>query len=174
MEEEEMILSNLDGKEYKFKLRLDEDSIHFYLKENNVYPPFTFKKSFTFDDFCQIHKDFKACYDLKEIFEYLKRLYKNKKLIILHYSTQKELMIHCIIGFILIKELDENINDFGLIRKMTEEKDRDLLELYKIQKKQIAKLNKIQELINDERNKEYQLYKEIDKTINEANHKVNY
>ena len=111
---------------------------------------------------------------MKEIFEYLKRLYKNKKLIILHYSTQKELMIHCIIGFILIKELDENINDFGLIRKMTEEKDRDLLELYKIQKKQIAKLNKIQELINDERNKEYQLYKEIDKTINEANHKVNY
>ena len=35
--EKEMTLSNSEGKEYTFKLRLDEDSIHFYLKEKNVY-----------------------------------------------------------------------------------------------------------------------------------------
>ena len=138
-EQEEMILTNTDGTEYIFRLRLDENSIHFYLKENNVYAPFTFEKSFTFDDFCKIHKAFKACDDLNEIYEHLKRLYRNKKLIILEYST-----------------------------KMTEEKDRDLLELYKIQKEQIGKLNKIQKLIEDAGGKEYPLHKEILKIIKEC------
>ncbi len=168
-EQEEMILTNTDGTEYIFRLRLDENSIHFYLKENNVYAPFTFEKSFTFDDFCKIHKAFKACDDLNEIYEHLKRLYRNKKLIILEYSTKKELMIHCSIGYISIEEVEQNdIDDFTLTRKMTEEKDRDLLELYKIQKEQIGKLNKIQKLIEDTNNKEYPLHKEILKIIKES------
>ena len=67
--EKEMTLSNSEGKEYIFKLRLDEDSIHFYLKEKNVYAPFSYENSFTFNDFCEKHKAFKACDDLGEIFK---------------------------------------------------------------------------------------------------------
>ena len=94
-----MTLSNSEGKEYTFKLRLDEDSIHFYLKEKNVYAPFSYENSFTFDDFCEKHKAFKACDDLGEIFKHLEKLHEKNRIEIMDYATKQELMIHCNISY---------------------------------------------------------------------------
>ena len=172
--EKEMTLSNSEGKEYIFKLRLDEDSIHFYLKEKNVYAPFSYENSFTFNDFCEKHKAFKACDDLGEIFKHLETLHEKNRIEIMDYATKQELMIHCNISYISIEDVDKDMKEFKLELKMTKEKDRDLLELYKIEKEQLAKLKKIKKLISDERNDEYPLNKEIIRILKECQSKDNY
>ena len=90
------------------------------------------------------------------------------------YATKQELMIHCNISYISIEDVDKDMKEFKLELKMTKEKDRDLLELYKIEKEQLAKLKKIKKLISDERNDEYPLNKEIIRILKECQSKDNY
>ena len=77
------------------------------------------------------------------------------------------------VGF--ISKQEESTNDFTLELKMTENKDDDLLKLYKIQKDQIAALRKVFKLIKDaEMSKELPFYKAIMDEIAKCESKVDY
>ena len=83
IEEERMfIVDQPNGNHFEFRMFIDEDKIHFWLKEDKIFTPFTYEQSFTFDEFVQRHKIFSACDDLKEILCNLKKIYKRNKLIL--------------------------------------------------------------------------------------------
>ena len=159
-----MILKDYDDNEYLFKIELRENSLHFWLKEIKVYAPFTFEKSFTLEEIIANHKAFRSCDDLKEIYDHLINLYKKGKTELLNIGANSERIIVFKIDFISLKE--QVTKDFVVEMQMTKEKDKDLLELYKIQKEQIAKLEKIKNIV-DKLPKEHPLYKEINGIIKE-------
>ena len=168
--EEEMFLKDDNGKEYIFKLQLEDDSIHFYLKENKVYAPFTFESFYPLDQIIKLHKAFKACDDLEEVYKHLLNLYKRDKMALMDVISSEKLLINCRFDYISVEDT-ENI-DFIVEKKMTEEKDRDLLELYKIQKKQLETFKKIKKMVEKGMAKENPLYKEIFKIIEQCRSKV--
>ena len=168
--EEEMFLKDDNGKDYIFKLQLEEDSIHFYLKENKVYAPFTFESFYTLDQIIKLHKAFKACDDLEEVYKHLLNLYKRDKMALMDVISSEKLLINCRFDYISVEDT-ENI-DIIVEKKMTEEKDRDLLELYKIQKKQLETFKKIKKMVEKGMTKENPLYKEIFKIIEQCRSKV--
>ncbi len=168
--EEEMFLKDDNGKEYIFKLQLEDDSIHFYLKENKVYAPFTFESFYTLAKIIKLHKAFKACDDLEEVYKHLLNLYKRDKMALMDVISSEKLLINCRFDYISVEDT-ENI-DFIVEKKMTEEKDRDLLELYKIQKKQLETFKKIKKMVEKGMTKENPLYKEIFKIIEQCRSKV--
>ena len=58
--EEEMKLEDGDGVEYHLEMYKNDDKIHFKIRENKVYPPFTFENDFSLEDFINHHKAFKS------------------------------------------------------------------------------------------------------------------
>ena len=167
-----MYLEDDEGTKFVFTMKIENNSIHFCLKENKVYVPFTFENSFTKDDFIERHKIFTACADLEEIYEHLKNLYGKNKIIL--YNMGGEDHRDLIFKVDVISEENVETTEFELDLKMTEEKDRDLLELYNIQKQQIAKLKKIKGIITDKNGvpKEFPIYKKIYDIIEECESKV--
>jgi hypothetical protein len=82
-EEEKMFLEDLENqKHFELKMFIEDDKIHFWLKEDKIFAPYTYEKSFTFQEFVERHKIFSACEDLKEILSHLKKIYKKNKLIL--------------------------------------------------------------------------------------------
>ena len=169
---EEMILIDDNKKEYIFKLELEANSIHFWLKENKVYAPFTFENSYTLEDLIKLHKAFKACDDIEEVYKHFLNLYKKGRLILMDIISREKLLINCIIYY--ISESDKENFDLFLEKKMTEEKDEALLELYKKQKEQLAKLKKIKKYIGDGLAMEHPMFKEINELIKKCYSKVDY
>ena len=53
---EEMTLVDADGLECHLEIYRNDDKIHFKIRENKVYPPFTFENDFTLNDFIEHHK----------------------------------------------------------------------------------------------------------------------
>ena len=171
-DQDEMILKDNNEKEYIFKLTIEDDSIHFWLKENKVYAPFTFENYFTLEDIIKLHKAFKSCDDLEEVLKHLKTLYKNERVFLLDAISRDKLLITVKIFY--ISESDKESLDFVVEKKMTEDKDKALLELYKIQKEQLAKLRKIKKLIENGLAKEHPMYKEINEQIQKCASSVDY
>ena len=176
MEEEfkdkEIYLKDHDQTEYVFRIILEVEMIKFWLRENKIYAPFTFEASFTLQDMIDHHKVFRACDDLEEIHKHLLNLCDKGKVKLYACGPDSERNIIFQVNFIANE--NEDTNDFVVTLKMTEEKDRDLLELYKIQKAQIAKLRQIKNLINQGLSKEHPLYKEINSIIEQCRSKVDY
>ena len=172
--EKKMYLEDDDGTQFIFRMILENDSIHFTLKENKVYVPFTFENSFNFDDFIEHHKIFKACNDLEEVYGHLNNLYDKNKISLYNMGGEDHRYLVFKVDFISEENVDTN--DFELNLKMTEEKDRDLLELYNIQKQQIAKLKKIKEIVTDKNGntKEFPIYKKIKEIIDRCESKVDF
>ena len=145
MEEEfkdkEIYLKDHDQTEYVFRIILEEEMIKFWLRENKIYAPFTFEASFTLQDMIDHHKVFRACDDLEEIHKHLLNLCDKGKVKLYACGPDSERNIIFQVNFIANE--NEDTNDFVVTLKMTEEKDRDLLELYKIQKKYTKCRNKI-------------------------------
>ena len=173
-QEKKMNLKDNDETQFIFRMYIKDNSIHFCLQENNLYVPFTFENSFTMDDFIERHKIFKACEDLEEVYKHLEKLYDKEKIFL--YNMGDEEHRYLIIKVDFISEENEETQEFEVDLKMTEEKDRDLLELYNIQKQQIAKLKKIKELITDKNGvvKEFPIYKKIYDIIEECESKVDF
>ena len=170
----EMHLIDLDDDiQYILKMFLEEDKIHFWLKEDKIYAPFTFEESLTYDQFVQLNKIFKACDDLKDIIGHLNKLYDQKRIILMTLGGRGQKMLMFDVDFISQKGL--RTEHFTLELKMTENKDDDLLKLYKIQKDQIAALRKVFKLIKDaEMSKELPFYKAIMNEIAKCESKVDY
>ena len=170
MSEEKMLLSDSDEIEYILEFKEESDHIHFKIVENKVYAPFTFESFYTLDQIIKLHKAFKACDDLEEVYKHLLNLYKRDKMALMDVISSEKLLINCRFDYISVEDT-ENI-DIIVEKKMTEEKDRDLLELYKIQKKQLETFKKIKKMVEKGMTKENPLYKEIFKIIEQCRSKV--
>ena len=74
-----------------------------------------------------------------------------------------------------IAKANDDVKDFSIIMKMTENKEEDLLKLYNIQKDQIAALREIKQLLKKEQlSKEVPFYKAIMEEIDKCESKVDY
>ena len=160
-----MFVTEDDGIEYKLDFKIDDDSIHFTIIENNVYSPFTFEGRFTMEDFIKSQYAFRACDNLEEIITHLNQLYKNNKIKLSNSGAPKER----ILNFVIYNICEEvKTDDFKLKLLLTENKDKALDELYKIQKEQLELLNKIKLSIGSDLSKEHPLYKGISKLFEEC------
>ena len=167
------LIDECDEIHFEFRMILEEDKIHFWLKEDKVFTPFTFEKFFTYEQFVEHHKIFKACDNLKEIHKHLINLYNAKRIKLMAVGGSNERMIIFNVAFISNQE--EKTQDFTLELNMTENKDDDLLRLYNIQKDQIAALRKVLKLLQDEQmSKELPFYKAIKDEIQKCESRVDY
>ena len=161
------LIDDYDKIHFEFKMILEEDKIHFWIKEDKIFAPYTFEESFTYDQFVEHHKIFKACDDLNEILGHLKKLYDKNRIKLMAVGPTNERILIFNISYIAIEE--EKTPDFTLELKMTENKDEDLLKLYEIQKDQIAALKKIKKLLMEEQlSKEVPFYKAIMEEIDKC------
>ena len=167
------LIDGYDQIHFEFRMILEKDKIHFWLKEDKIYTPFTFEQSFTYDQFVENHQIFKACDDLKEIHKHLINLYNKNRVGLVAAAESSVRLLTFKVGFISNQE--ESTNDFTLELKMTENKDDDLLKLYKIQKDQIAALRKVLKLLQDEQmSKEKPFYKAIKEEIDKSESRADY
>ena len=144
-DKEDMKLEDGDGIEYKLEIYKNGEKIHFKIRENKVYPPFTFENDFTMEDFIEHHKAFKSCVDLDEVLQHFKNLYHNGKLSLFNLGESDK---RTLIANIWDISEEKETNDFVLNRQMTEKKDLALSDLYNIQKKQVELLKTIKQMIN--------------------------
>ena len=167
------LIDENDEIHFEFRMILEEDKIHFWLKEDKIFTPFTFEQFFTYEQFVEHHKIFKACDNLKEIHKHLINLYNAKRIKLMAVGGSNERMIIFNVAFISNQE--EKTKDFTLELNMTENKDDDLLRLYNIQKDQIAALRKVLKLLQDEQmSKELPFYKAIKDEIQKCESRVDY
>ena len=153
------IFSKNEETEYFLKFFKEGNSIHFILKETKVYSPFTFEANFTIEDFFEHHKGFRSCDDINEVIEHLNVLYNKKKISLENLGFEEERYLYIEAWDISIEFQTEQ--PFALKRKMTDEKEKALLDLYYIQKQQIKLLKKIQKYLSVE----HPLNKEISKCL---------
>ena len=169
--EKEMIIKDEEDKEFYFKLICEKDHIHFWLKEKNLYAPFTFQKSFTKEEIIRNHVIFKSCDDLEEIFDHLVELTEKGKMKLFD-SGKSTLSIIFYVDF--ISELNQKTKKFNVERVMTEEKEEALLKMYEIEKDHLALFRTIKKLINKNILKEHPFYKEINQVLEECEFKLDY
>ena len=156
--QEEMNLEDSDGVEYHLEMYKNDDKIHIKIRENKVYPPFTFENDFTMDEFIGHHKAFKSCVDLDEVLRHLKNLYKNGKLSLFNLGQSD---LRSLTANIWDISKEDDTQEFNLNRQMTEKKDIALSDLYNIQKKQVAILKEIKKMIKESLNDQNPLKKTI-------------
>ncbi len=158
MQEKEMILKDLrDNTEYKFEMFKEGDHIHFTIKENNLYAPFTYECDYTLEDLIKLHKAFKSCDNLDEALKHLYNLYDNSKAELMDTGINGERLLYFIMWDISIEKKSDI---FHLVFKMTENKDDDLAMLYEIQNMHVEQLKRIKSYIKKNVPQENPLYKE--------------
>ena len=161
------LIDDYDKIHFEFKMILEEDKIHFWIKEDKIFAPYTFEESFTYDQFVEHHRIFKACENLKEIYEHFIQLYKKEKITLFDCGPKDVRFLDVKVDYISLA--NDKTDDFPIVMKMTENKDEDLLKLYKIQKDQIAALKKITKLLEKEQlSKEVPFYKAIMEEIDKC------
>ena len=157
-DEKMIILAKNEEVEYYFNFFKEGNGIHFTLKESKVYSPFTFEGTFTLDEIIERHKGFKACDDINEAIGHLKVLFANNKITIENSDYKEERYLY-LKAWDISEEFDSE--RFALKRKMTDNKDKALLDLYNIQKEQIKLLKKMQKYLTEE----HPLNKEISENL---------
>ena len=144
-EQEIMIYKDsLNNVEYIIEFNIVADKIHMKIKENNEFAPFTYEEYLTLNDFIGLHKIFKSCTNVKEILGHLYTLYKNKKIYINDVGEEDKRNVYFKVWNI---SKEEDTKTFDLERKMVENKDEALIELFLEQKRQKKKIKEIEQLI---------------------------
>ena len=166
--EEKKIMKLVDLEydiEYNLQLIKENDKIHFILKETKVFVPFTFEGYFSLDDFIKRHIGFKSCDNLDDVLKHLFHLYNNNKISINDLGYEQERYL-----FLMAWNISEEFQSehFALARKMTENKDEDLLHLYKIQKNEIKLLKDIKSMIEEKLSHENPIYQNIIKILKDS------
>ena len=151
--------------EYTIRLIIENDKIHFILKETKVFVPFTFEGYFSLDDFIKRHIGFKSCNNLDDVLKHLYTLYNKNKISINNLGYEKERYL-----FLMAWNISEEFQseNFALTRKMTENKDEDLLHLYQIQKNEIKLLKDIKSMIEEQLSHENPIYQNITKILKDS------
>ena len=139
--------SVFENLEYLINFKLEEDKIHIIIQENNEFVPYTYEGFFSLEDFISHHKVFMSCSTIEEILEHLSNLYDNRKIFIgdIAYDDHRYMYFK-----VMNIAKEENTQHFDLKRKMVENKDDAMIELYEEEKKLIGKIRKIKKLINKE------------------------
>ena len=142
--------------EYIVKFEIEDDKIHFTIKENNEFAPFTYEESFNHEDFIEHHKIFKACKDIEKILPHLFTLFENKKISINKLGPEEQREFYFKVMNI---SGEEETEAFVLQRKMVDKKNEALIELYQEQKRQLKKIKEIEKLISvgDQDNKQLKM-----------------
>ena len=159
MVEKEMNLVDIsDNIEYKFEMLKENDHIHFVIKENNLYTPFTYECDYTLEDFIKQHKAFRSCDDLEEVLKHLYRLYDNGRAILRSAEINNEKFL-----FFKIWNISEeqDTKPFRLVFTITENKDDDLAMLYEIQNMHVEQLKRIKSMIKKKMAEDNPLRKEL-------------
>ena len=140
--------SMVEELEYIFDFKLENDKIHIVIKENNKFVPYIYEGFFTLEDFINHHKAFSSCSNVEEILPHLFNLFYANKIVIrdIGYKDARYMLMH-----IYDISVEVTTKLFRLERKMVENKDDALMELYHEQKRENKKLQEIKKLItNDE------------------------
>ena len=132
--------SVFENLEYLINFKLEEDKIHIIIQENNEFVPYTYEGFFSLEDFISHHKVFMSCSKIEEILEHLSNLYDNRKIFIgdIAYDDHRYMYFK-----VMNIAKEENTQHFDLKRKMVENKDDAMIELYEEEKKLIGKIRKI-------------------------------
>ena len=160
--------SIVEGLEYIFEFKIVDDKIHIKIKENNEFVPYCYEGFFTHEDFIRHHKAFKSCKNVNEILPHLFNLYNAKKITIRDIGPNNIRYMYFTIYDISIEVTTEL---FELERKMVENKDKALIELYEKQKKLIKGMKEIEQLIIKGTNFDDNLRKDLLKMISGGNGK---
>lgn len=159
-------------KEAKTQLEFDKDThfnvfydiydtgnnkyLYIIMEENTATAPFFYNKSYDLEELYQNNIIFRACDSIEDVNDRLNSLFAKKKIKIRYDNTGMETEDDDII----IMEIDATLFatpikiEFLLYREMVIEKEKDnkLLELYKLNKKNLVKLKEIYSFVNDNKN----------------------
>ena len=156
--EEKMILKDISNDtEYIFTIINEGSNLRFILTENDEKCPFIFENTFELDDFIEHHKAFRSCDDIEQIEHHFNVLYKKEKLTVYNIGSEQERQIEALIGNI---SEETKSKEFVLSRKL-KYTDEDVLEFYKIYKKDKVLKGKIKTKIEKGLEKENPLRKDI-------------
>ena len=158
------ILSSKNGTKYKFSIIGNNDTLHMTLIEDIEFCPFSYEQFFSLSDFVEHHLAFKSLDYLSQVNSHIDTLLKNNKISI---DIEEDKIPDVVNINMKVKNIsvEEMTKPFELKLKMTEDKDQNLIDLYRKQKKQIKILKNLKNLAENRLTKENPIYKEIYKTL---------
>ena len=129
--------SIVEELEYIFDFKLENDKIHIVIKENNKFVPYTYEGFFTLEDF--INNPSRADENKSMNISHNSQIFEE-------YKDARYMLMH-----IYDISVEVTTKLFRLERKMVENKDDALMELYHEQKRENKKLQEIKKLITDDK-----------------------
>ena len=129
-----------DDKIFKFECETINEKLRIGLKEINAYSPYYYEAFFTKDELDEKNDIFRALKTLDKIKEQLSKLFSKRSTLKNGEDDEKIILTFEIPSFD-----EKEIINFDLEKKTIEEKDKALLFLFDIEKKNINILNRIKE-----------------------------
>ena len=122
--------------------------LYIKLVENTANSPFFYNRSYDLEELYDNHRIFKTCDTIEEVKERLKSLFQKKK-IKLRFEENEDIVVMELDVMLFAKAYKL---EFQLYREMIieEEKDQELIELYKLNKNKLIQLKDIYSLIKNE------------------------
>ena len=122
--------------------------LYIKLVENTANSPFFYNRSYDLEELYDNHRIFKTCDTIEEVKERLKSLFQKKK-IKLRFEENEDIVVMELDVMLFAKAYKL---EFQLYREMIieEEKDQELIELYKLNKNKLIQLKDIYSLIKKE------------------------
>ena len=166
-----LYLDTIENIEYIVEFKIEEneernESIHIIIKENDESVPYTFEGYFTLEDFIARHIGFCSCKSVQDVLSHINSLFNQNKIFINDIGLDNERVL-------VLKAWDISIEtkskDFILTRKMVENKDKALIDLYKGKKQLKKMLEDIVKLANERDIKDIKQLKDKIKQITSGN-----
>ena len=122
--------------------------LYIKLVENTANSPFFYNRSYDLEELYDNHRIFKTCDTIEEVKERLKSLFQKKK-IKLRFEENEDIVVMELDVMLFAKAYKL---EFQLYREMIieEEKDQELIELYKLNKNKLIQLKDIYSFIKNE------------------------
>ena len=146
-----------EDKIFRFECDVHDDQIRLGLREINVYTPYYYEIFFTLEQLKKKNRAFEGCKDLEEAKGHFLILF-NKENTFLKSLDDGEKIEICLKIYYIAVEVDES---FILERKIINEKDEALNDLFDIQKFNIQLLEDIKKICQDEKYKNVKVAKNI-------------
>ena len=134
--------------EFSCNYNKEEDELCLELSEIGALSPFIYQRKLNLDDMKKIHKVFKACDNMEEVGDHIKRLFKTGGKVYLTKNDNEDIesvKLNLKISFMA----DEFEKEIELYKVMTEDKDETLENLYKIEKNNDRVFKKIKKYLED-------------------------
>ena len=128
------------------------DYLYIKMTENTAVAPFYYNRSFTIEELQELDDIFRTC-DLNEIKDHIKSLFEEKKIKLI-YDNENKTIIKMELSVVLF--VTKYKIYFKLYKEMIPEeiKDRELLNLYEIEKNKIKMIKELASIFNSFSNKE--------------------